>query len=439
MSSSLPSGEAAARSAGSESAVVRWWRSLGRAQRVVATVLGVVVVANLTLTGVESTIGGSEPGGPISSSFSTGERGLEGYADLAGARGHRVTRLREPLTPNTLTPTGPDETVTVVIADAGASDGGTPMTEEEVQTLVDFVREGGRLVLTGPTSWPLVQRLTGDVLTASYADPAAELTAWLEVPDLGGALILQGDEGLRWDSTGSLTPVVGAGTDPAVLVGSAGRGRLVVVADGVLLHNRNLNRADNAAFGLGLLGDPGAHIVFVESIHGFGRTGLDAVPSSWKWTALAMALVVVMGLWSAGTRFGPPEPDRRVLRPPRQDHVDALAAGLHRVTPDAAEAAAPLVDRLRADVADDLRQPVDASDAVLRRAAEGTDAETTVNVVVNPEPGARGALAVGALAARRQRTRWGFGATSSEPARTTTSDSPPPDTLPTRPSSGADK
>lgn len=411
----------------SDGGVQQWWRSLGSGQRIVAGVIGVVVLVNLALSAVESTIGGSEPGGPISSSFSTGDRGMEAYADLAAAAGHPVTRLRDPLSAERLAPESPDGTVTVVIADPGASEQSAPMTEAEAQVLVDFVADGGRLVVAGPTSWPIVQVVAGQQLAAVDVEPVDELDVWLPVADVGGAQVLHGDAGLRWHDPGSLTPVAGSGGATSVLVGDIGQGRLVVLADSGLLHNKNLASGDNAAFGLGILGDQGSRVVFVESVHGFGRTGLAAVPGAWKRAALALVVVVLVGLWAAGSRFGPPEPDRRSLRPPRRDHVDAVAANLHRVSPDATGAVAPLAADLRSQIARELHQPADASAAVLLRAADDVGADPVdVETIVSPSTDLTQALAVGSLAARRQRSRWGV------------TTPPPPDTLPTTPPRGAD-
>ena len=55
-----------------------------RGQRVVVGVVALLVAVNVGLAGLRSLVGG-EPGGPVSSSFSTGADGLEGYADLLRA------------------------------------------------------------------------------------------------------------------------------------------------------------------------------------------------------------------------------------------------------------------------------------------------------------------------------------------------------------------
>lgn len=151
--------------------------------------------------------------------------------------------------------------------------------------------------------------------------------------DVGAARELAGDRGGGLLATGPLVPVAGAGTRPTVLVGAVGEGRVVALADAGPLQNVSLGQADNAAFALAAAGDRDRPVVFVESVHGYGASGLDAVPAAWKWAAAGLVVALLAGLWAAGTRFGPAEPGARALRPPRRDHVEAVAAGLDLTEP----------------------------------------------------------------------------------------------------------
>lgn len=312
-----------------------WWSGLGRGQRVLSAGLALVVALNVALAGIGSMVGGS-PGGPVSSSFGTGGRGLQAYAELLQRDGHPVTRIRSAITAKDL-----PVDATAVLADP------TGLTPQEARHLTRFVAGGGRLVLAGQAAAPLLESLRGSPVRWRSDRPVRRLAVWLPVDGTGGARELAGDDGGRWGDPGELVPAAGANGRAAVLVGPIGSGRVVALADSSLLQNSQLAQADNAAFGLAAAGERGRPVVFVESVHGQSNVGLDAIPSGWKWAALALGLVVVpAGLWAAASRFGPPEPVQRELRPPRQDHVEAVAASLDRVTKSAV---APETDPPAAD------------------------------------------------------------------------------------------
>lgn len=307
--------------AGPSLPLVRWWRGLGRGQQALLAVVGLAVLVNLSLSTVRSLTGG-DPGGPASSSFSTGGDGLAAYADLLRADGHRVVRLRDRPAAADLPVTG---TAVVVEPDGSAL--------ADVELLARFVTEGGHLVLAGAGSADLLAALTGAPVGWRAERPVARLDVWVPVPETGSARTLAGDDGGRWVGLGPLVPVIGAEDRAAMVVADVGAGRVTALADPSLLHNDHLDQADNAALGLALAGEDAAPVVFVEAARRSGSRGLAAVPPGWKWATAGLAVAVALGLWSAGSRAGPPEPQARTLAPPRRDHVDAVAAALDRVTP----------------------------------------------------------------------------------------------------------
>lgn len=394
--------------------LVPWWEGLGRGQRVLVAALVAVVVANAALAGTRSLLGG-EPGGPASSSFSTGADGLEAYADLLRADGRGVVRLRERVGPDDV-----DPGATIVVTDPGGLD------PTEARALVDVVADGGRLVVAGPGAAPLVRATTGTPLEPVTADAADRLSVWVPGGPVGAARELAGDRGGRWRAAGPLVPVAGADDQPAIVAGAAGRGTVVALADAALLHNAVLADADNAALGLALVGARDRRIVFVESVHGHSAAGLDAVPPGWKWAGAGLVAALVVALWSAGTRFGPPEPQRRALRPPRRDHVEAVAAGLDRAGAGPADAAGPLAATEWADLVARLGLRADASPAVVAAALERVGEDPlVVDELTTPPADLDAALAVGRRAAHRRRTLHpGTGARRH------------PDTVPTDPAPG---
>lgn len=300
--------------------VVRWWTGLGRGQQALLAVVGLAALVNLSLSTVRSLTGG-DPGGPASSSFSTGGDGLEGYADLVEAEGHPVARLRDGLG-------AADEPLdgTIVVVDPGPSVAG------DVEQLARFVAGGGHLVLAGEGTTELLAGLTGAPVTWVGGAAVDRLDVWLAVASTGSARELAGDGGGRWEGLGPLVPVAGADGAAAVVIADVGEGRVTALADARPLQNAHLGEADNASLGLALAGPARSPVTFLEPARRSGR-GLAAVPPGWKWAATGLAVTVALGLWSAGARAGPPEPRARALAPPRRDHVDAVAAGLDRVTP----------------------------------------------------------------------------------------------------------
>lgn len=384
-----------------------WWRRLGRGQRVVVVVLAVVVGANVALAALGGIVG-KAPGGPVSSSFGTGRGGLRGWSELLARRGHRVDRLRGDLAGRVL-----DGSETVVLADPDPGD----LSAADGRSLVSFLRRGGRLVLAGPTTGAIAQGLTGeDVVLASTS--VGTVRVWVPAVETRGVTTLAGAE-VAWSDRSGLLPVAGSGGgDPVVLIGEVGPGHLVAVADASVFQNRLLDRADNAAFALAVVGPRSRPVVFVESVHGYGVTGLAAVPSSWKWALAGLGLALVVGLWSAGARFGGPEPDRRQLRPARRDHVEAVAADLDRVVRSDAEVVAPLVASTRAALSERVGAPADASPELLwaRGRSAGLD-EVDLAALLQPVTGPGQAQRVGAVAADRQRAAHGIW--PQEPARDT--------------------
>jgi hypothetical protein len=109
-------------------------------------------------------------------------------------------------------------------------------------------------------------------------------------------------------------------------------------------------------------------VVFSELQHGYGRTGLAALPARWK-VALALGVLAALALMvSRGRRLGPAEAPDRELPPPRRAYVDALADALGRTRrPD--DAASPVRARARRTIAGRAGLAADAPDADVRAAA----------------------------------------------------------------------
>lgn len=308
------------------------WRSLPRWARAVLAAAAAVLGLNAGLAGLEAVTGGSGPAGPSSSSYATSAEGLAAFAQLVEDGGHPVERLRTRLDEARL-----DPATTLVLADV------TEGTSAEIDAVTRFVEDGGRLVTAGLGAVELAGAITGDgpVAAGTPAGPARPL---VPVPEVAGVqtVVSDGLGSFEADDTGATLPVLAGPGGVLAVVAVVGRGRMVAVADAGPWQNRLLDRADNAAFALGAVGEQGRPVAFAEAPHGYGAAkGLGAVPSEWKWGLAVGLLAVLTAMWSKGRRLGPPEELERVLPPPRRAYVDAVASTLVR-TRQPAESMAPL-------------------------------------------------------------------------------------------------
>jgi hypothetical protein len=137
-------------------------------------------------------------------------------------------------------------------------------------------------------------------------------------------------------------------------------------------------------------------VVFVESVHGFGRaTGLAALPERWKWLLAGMALAALTYLLARARRFGPPEDAARRLPPPRRLYVDALGRTLVRAK-DPVAAAAPVREAARRLVLQRAALPGDAGPEALRTAATRLGlSEDEAAAISGADTSRRGVLAAG--------------------------------------------
>jgi hypothetical protein len=303
--------------------------------RPVLTAAAVIVAVNLALALVPG------PSGPSGSSYATSSSGMAAWAELLDEYGYEVDRLR----------TRPDRTrldphATVVVADPDT------LTRGEADALVDFVERGGRLVAAanGEPRWmdrlvPSRPLWTDDAPQRWSRSARAEETRAVEAVESAGAG--------AWLPGGSGTALVGAGTSGVLVVAAdRGRGRVVLVADASPLENRMLDRGDNAALALALVGDRGRPVRFAEALHGYGESrGLGALPGRWRLALLGLALAIGLWMLARVRRIGPADSEPEAPAPPRREFVNAMALTLER-TGDPVDALEPLRRRLESAGAD---------------------------------------------------------------------------------------
>jgi len=300
-------------------------------RRVVLWSVAAVVGLNLLVALVN--VVAPSPGGRRSSSLATAPGGFAAWAALAQRNGVEVIPLRDDLQDARL-PAG----ATLVALDVPG------LSRADARVLRDHAAAGGRVLAGGtrPDTW------------------LSEIAP-----------------GLRWRASGPADARVGALRVRTAGAGawSGGRGGLVetrgrvrLLADATPLQNQRLARADNASLALELTG-PGP-LVFAEAAHGYGNArGLAALPAAAKGALVLLLAAAVLLMLARGRRFGPPEPERRDLAPPRAAFVDAQAATLAK-TRDPARAMAPVRDALLAagEEADPPRDDAEALGLARRHA-----------------------------------------------------------------------
>ena len=325
------------------------------------------------------------PSGPASSSYATAPRGIAALADLLEDSGHPVRRLRRLPGKVRLDPGS-----TVVLLDPDL------LRPEEARELRRFVVRGGRLVAGGrdPDAW--LRALSGwdprwQPRSSRAWRPAAPVAA------VQGVRRVQTAGRGAWGSPGAgLEALVADGGSSLLLSAGLAEGQLLLLADASPLQNRLLARADNAALGLALAGEPGRPVQFLEAVHGYGAArGLRALPGAWQLALAGLMLAGLVLVSSRARRLGAPDVPARTLPPPRRAYVEALADALGR-TRDSAATAAPLQQAARERLRTRFRLPADAGSGDLRFTAQraGLGPEE-VAAVVEPVRDDRGLVAAG--------------------------------------------
>ena len=347
----------------------------------VVAVVGGVILINLLAQGLDRAVGGDQPGGAAGSSYATAPDGVAALGALLSHYDHHVESQRGAIDSGALPP---DATVFVLEPNE--------LTDDDAAALLQFVTNGGRLVVGGsspfylrnlrdtPPSW----ELSGD---GSWTPTGSAFGNFREIDGAGVG---------SWSAPGSSTPLVGTDAFALLTREVVGQGEMYFLADVSPLENVYLGSGDNAAFALTLAGESSRPVVFAEGVHGYGASrGWSAIPGRWKVALLLVAVAAVAFAWSRARRFGPPDQESRALAPARAEYVRALSITLAR-THDRRGALAPAQRWARARLIARTGLGPDADDEALVRAARsfGCTGEE-VSALLAPVSDDAGVLALG--------------------------------------------
>jgi hypothetical protein len=353
---------------------------------VVAVVVGGLIVVNLVAQGIDRAVGGDQPGGATGSSYATAPDGLAAFSTLLTHYGYEIQQRRGALSDHPL-----PANATVFVLDPLA------VTNTDAVTLLQFVENGGRLVIGGGA--PFYLRDFRDRPPTWQRDGLASWTfigpRFANVRDIEAAGIG------AWSSPGSGSTIVGTDDRALLTHEQVGNGEMFFLADASPLENAFLGTGDNAAFGLALAGDPSRPVIFPEGTHGYGASrGLAALPNRWKVALILVAVAALAFVWSRARRFGPPDRAARDLPPARAEYVEALSITLER-THDQAGALLPAQRWARARLAARAGLGAQPNDEELAHAARsfGCTSEETLALLA-PVSDDASILALGRAVAR---------------------------------------
>lgn len=317
---------------------------------------------------------------PNRSTYHAGPTGTRAFYDLLSETGHRVMRWRE--SPEKLFGSGGERVGTFVII----GDTRVVIEDEEAQSLLHWVKSGGRLVLidrhpqnillppsgdwvvtteflsypdltsdpadqqkmtegmtpVNPVQPTLLTQNVGSVMTSRYhaAIRVTSLPATAKkatpTPRGDAPMVVEPEDVDEFepdtdDITGSPAPVVHLtnGKSTVLLDYAHGLGRIVVMSDPYVVANGGIKLNDNVQLALNLVSTPDRMIAFDEFHQGHGITR-NAFASYFAGTPVLaicgqIALLILVVLWTRGRRFGRPLPLPSVDRRSSLEFVASMA------------------------------------------------------------------------------------------------------------------
>jgi hypothetical protein len=287
-------------------------------RRTLWTVAAVIAAVNLVALALAALDRSAVVAGPAGSATVTTALGTAALVETLQTLGADVRVLRERVDDQQL-----DEASTFVVVEPGLAGYG----DGELAALRRFVETGGRIVLAGRPDASLVEALVPGA-PAWNGTGSAEQRVW--APPAWGtpATVLEGGGIGSWDGNGVGMAMAGWEDGTTAHAVTVGEGLVVLVSDAGPFTNERIDRADNAAWVVSLLG-PGP-IVFDEFRHGAGQDGAALLPPSWSRALPLLAVALVVALVTYGRRTEPIRPPASEAAPERLRFVEGLAGSLRR-------------------------------------------------------------------------------------------------------------
>ena len=213
--------------------------------------------------------------------------------------------------------TWPD-TASVMIAgqEVFGADGGSYWNDDQAQDAMDWVRRGGTLVVLTGEDNSLTQAIDVSPQTSKHND--SDIHPTQPAPYLAGVNEVQVPGTERFATLGKNATVLLADDEPGVVAVRVGTGRVIAVTSPAVIDNAHLATSDNARFLLQLVGAfddsnvKGTHVragILFDEFH----QGYQEEPSFWnaigqpgQLACLQLVILILLGCWSVGVRFGLP-------------------------------------------------------------------------------------------------------------------------------------
>jgi hypothetical protein len=349
-------------------------------RRTLWTVAAVIVAVNVVALGLAALDRSAVVPGPAGSAAVTTALGTAALAETLEALGTDAILLRKRLD---------DENLAGVSTFVVVEPGFTGYSEGEVAALRRFVEAGGRAVLAGRPDAALVDALVPGAPAWINAGATRQLV-W--APPAWGAPAedLEGGGIGSWDGDPvglAMTGWEGGTTTLAVAVGD---GLVVLAADAGPFTNERIDRADNAAWAVSLLGS--GPVGFDEFRHGAGDDEVALLPPAWSRAVPLLAVALVVALVTYGRRSVPVRPPAPEPVPERLRFVEGVAGALRR-TRDPGSAVEP-TRRAAIRLLEDRAGPLASADALRAAGIEGGLSRSQADSLANGAASAREALEI---------------------------------------------